>query len=410
MPLLLRLALRNLRRNLRRSLITGLAIGGGIALVTFNNNLAFGSYKMMVEEGVSSLAGHVVVQAPGWQQERDRHLVVPQAQAVGATMQSLEPQAVVTRRSFVDGLLSSPAGSVAVMATAVDPVEEVKVSDWEDKLVEGEWLDGDGRGVLIGVGLASSLSVGLGDKVVLMSQGRTEVQSRLLRVRGLLRTGSRDVDGALTIIDLGAASALLEVDDAVNQIALHLPQAGRSDEAALAVREALQGQPVEVLPWQAAIPEIVDLIKLDRTSSNTMMSVIGFIVAIGVLNTVLMSVMERMRELGLMLAIGVPRRTISRMVILEGSLLGAISIVLGTGAGLLMSLPLIIWGLDASALMGNETTDMGGITFSNLIFAAPDWGRMLAFGIGGFLFCVLASAWPAWKAARLEPVEALRHV
>ena len=410
MPLLLKLALRNLRRNLRRSLITALAIGGGIALVTFNNNLAYGSYQAMVEEGVSSLAGHVVVQAPNWQEERDRHLVVQGAQAVVATLLELHPDAVVTRRSFVDGLLSSANGSTAVLATAVDPIEEVKVSDWDDKLVEGDWLDGDGRGVLIGVGLARALSVGIGDKVVLMSQGRTEVQSRLLRVRGLLRTGSRDVDGALTLIDLDAASALLEVDDAVNQIALHLPDPDASDAAARGVQAALDGQPVEVLAWQQAIPEIVDIIALDRTSSNTMMSVIGLIVAIGVLNTVLMSVMERVRELGLLLAIGVPRGTILRMVVLEGALLGGASLLVGTGAGLLLSLPLIIWGLDASALMGSESTDMAGITVSNLIFAAPDWGRMLAFGAGGFLFCIFASAWPAWKASRLEPVEALHHV
>jgi ABC-type lipoprotein release transport system permease subunit len=410
MPLLFRLALRNLRRNTRRSLITGLAIGGGIAMVTLSNNIAFGSYQMMLDQGVRVSAGHVVVQAPGWQAERDRHLLVPEAGAVRDLLLAEHPDAQVTRRSFVDGLLSSANGSVAVLATAVDPVAEAAVTDWEEKLVEGAWIDGDGRGVLLGVGLAGSLSVGVGDKVVLMGQGREEVQSRLLRVRGLIRTGSREVDGSFAIIDLAAAEAMLESPGAAHQVALHLPDPGDTDAATDALRARLADRPVEVLPWPEAIPEIVDLIALDETSNNAMMTVIGFIVALGVVNTVLMSVMERVRELGLMLAIGVPRGVVARMVVLEGTLLGAISLCIGSALGMLASWPLVVWGLDTSAIMGGESADMAGVTLSSTIFAAPDWTRLVAFGIGGLVFCALASAWPAWKASRLEPVEALHHV
>jgi putative ABC transport system permease protein len=173
LSVLLRLSLRNLFRNRRRSLITISAVSGGIALFFATINLGAGSYEEMIEQGVSSLAGHVVVQGEGYQESRDARIFLEDATRIRAELHALFPEATIVSRIFLGGLLDSPTNSVGVALTGIEPAAEATVSDWEDKVVVGTWLDEDPNGILVGQGLAESLEVGLGDKLVLMAQGRT---------------------------------------------------------------------------------------------------------------------------------------------------------------------------------------------------------------------------------------------
>lgn len=405
--ILLKLALRNIFRNLRRTLITVAAIAGGLALMITSNNLAFGSYSAMIRAGVSAMAGHVVVQAKGWQEERDLDLVVPQAAARAAELRALRPDAVVVPRMFFPGLLSSPQNSIGIMLTAIDPTLEPLVSDWQDKLAEGEFLSDD-RGILLGAGLAESLQVETGGKVVLMSQGDEDVSSRLFRVRGLIKTGGKDIDGFFAMITVPAAQALLGTPDAVHQLSVHLPDPDDTPQAVAQIAEKMPAD-LEVLGWKDALPELYQMIQLDRQSSNTMMGIIGFIVALGVLNTVLMSVMERMREFGVMLAIGTSPRFLVRLILLEGAVLGVISVAVGVMLGMLASWPLIVNGLDYSKMMG-EGFETAGVTINSVVYAMVDWERLIIFSVCGVVMALLAAIYPAWKVAHLHPIESMRHV
>ncbi|MFT5682772.1 MAG: ABC-type lipoprotein release transport system permease subunit [Myxococcota bacterium] len=407
--MLLKLAIRNTFRNLRRTLITMAAISFGLALMIVSNNLTFGSYQAMISTGISTMAGHVVVQGEGWQAERDSRLVVQNATATAATLTAAFPDATIVRRSVLQGLLMSPVNSVGVMLTAIDPAIEPQVSDWQDKVVEGEYLTDD-RGILIGSLLAESLQVGLGDKVVLMAQGEGETSSRLFRVRGLIHTGAKNIDGFIGIITLPAAQEVLALPDAVNQISIHLNNPDDTAQATALAKSALSGvSDIEVLAWPEALPEMHSMIQIDRASNNTIMAIIGLIVALGVLNTVLMSVMERIREFGVMLAVGTSPRRLVTIIMLEGLVLGVVSIALGIGIGMLASWPLIVHGIDYSEMMGEAMTT-GGVTLSAVVHAAPDWERLIIYSVIGLVLVVLTAIYPAWRASRLKPVESMRHI
>ncbi len=414
---LVKLALRNLRRNLRRSLITGAAIAGGLALLVWADILSNGSYQNLIDRGVSTLAGHVVVQAEGYRADPDMHLLVEDAAAIEVLVKEAAPGARVTGRVSVQGLLQSTRNTSGVALVGIDPQAELTVSDWHEKVLpvaDGStpWLEvDDDQGVILGSKLAETLEVGVGDKVVLTAQGEEDVVSRLFRVRALFSTGAAEVDGFIAITTVAGAQQALERDDAVTMVTVHLDDPRDVPEVQAALTAALKGRPLEVLPWQEALPEMYEFTVLDRNSARAMFFVMGIIVAMGVLNTVLMSVMERVREFGVMLSLGTKPRQVFAVILLEGVLLGFIATLIGLAIGLAAGAHLVSSGIDYGALMGDQASmEVAGVTMDTFVYGAWNWGASFTFGAFAWGMTVLASLWPAWQAARLEPVQAMRHV
>ncbi|MFT4624805.1 MAG: ABC-type lipoprotein release transport system permease subunit [Myxococcota bacterium] len=408
---LISLAARNLLRNTRRTVLTTAAIAFGLAVMVFMITFATGTYNDMLRKGVSQLAGHVVVQAPGFQDSREPTLVVTGSDSVAATLRQTFPDAVITQRLQLGGLLTSSASSVGAGLAGVVPADEAEISELDDKLVDGEWLaPDDARGIVIGRTMADQLDVGLGGKIVYMGQqkGQAEMQSRLFRVRGIFRTGGTEMDGFLAVIHLDAARELLTVDDAAGQVAVHLTNARDADAATLVARAAVDRPDLDVLSWKAAIPELVALIEVDKESNDFLLVIIGFIVALGVLNTVLMSVLERTREFGMLMAVGMPRRSIAALVLLEGATLGFVGAVLGVALGAIPSWYSVTYGIDLTAYMGEQMSS-GGISLDALMMGGWDVPRIAQYFVGAVLFTVAAAAWPAWRVTRLQPVDAMRH-
>lgn len=407
---MLLLAARNLFRNARRTLITTAAIASGLAMVLVMVSMQAGQYADMLRIGISTMAGHVVVQADGWQEEREPEQLLTQADEVTATLAEAFPEGTVTPRLYLGGLLTSPRSSAGIALRGVVPSAEAVVDTLDDKLVAGEWLaDDDDRGVILGAGLAEALSVEVGDKVVYMGQTseQDEMVSRMLRVRGLYRTGGAELDGMIALTTLATARALIEHEDVAHQVALHLPDPEASPQAAAKAQALVAAPGRDVLEWPQALPELVHFIDIDRVSGDVMMAVMGLIVAMGVLNTVLMSVLERTKEFGVLLAIGMPPRDLGLLVLLESALLGLLGSLVGAGLGALLVAYLVAYGLDYSSMMG-ETFEMEGMVLSTQMFGAWDPDRMGAYLFATVVVTVLAGVWPAWHLTRLQPVDAMR--
>lgn len=404
------LALRNLFRNTRRTLLTTAAIGFGLALMLVVITLQKGSYAQLIDSGVSAMAGHVVVQQPAYQEEREQHLLVEHADEIAAEMQAAFPQRTVAPRIFLQGLITAPTGNVGAGLSAVLPEPEAKVSWFDDKLVKGEWLESD-RDIVLGRTMADTLGVEIGDKLVYMGQhDGKEMSSRMFRVKGVFATGSADIDGFTAVIHLDAARALMNRPDVAHQVTLHLSDAADADAAAVTVRALPSvSKDLAVLTWRQAVPELIAYIQMDRSSGDVMMAVIALIVAMGVLNTVLMSVLERTREFGVLLAIGLKPRQLARMVLFEGLFTGLIGATIGLVGGALLSYPLVANGLDLSSYIGGESMETGGVPMDALMRGAWDPARSSIYIALAIVFTGLAAAYPAWHVSRLQPVDAMRQ-
>jgi len=406
---MLRLAIRNLVRNARRTLLTASAIAVGLMLAIMMWNMQVGLYADMLKQAISSQAGHVVVQADGWQEDGDIEQLLVDATAIQQRVTDAVPQAQVARRVFVGGLIMAPKTSVGVGLKGIDPDIEADIDMFDELVTEGEWLAaGDHRGILLGSKLADQLSVTVGDKVVFMTQppGADDMSSCLFRVGGIFRTGAAAVDGTLAIATVEAAQEALQVDDAVHQLSLHLEDPDDTALALQAVRSAAPAE-AEVLPWMKAVPGILGFIDMKMTSTHVMTLFLLVIVALGIVNTVLMSIMERTREFGVMLALGMRPAYLVRLLLLEAGILGAVGGLMGIGLGALATYPLWKWGLDYSAFMG-DSMEVAGVITSSLIIATYDWPTMFLYGLGGVCTAMAAAVVPAAQVLWMTPVEAMR--
>ncbi len=407
---LLRLAWRNLGRNRRRTVITVAALASSLAMLVVSSDVGDGFHQEMINQGVSYQAGHVVIQAEGYQAHPEPTLVVPDAPKVEAALARALPDAKVVPRVFLQGLSSTPENSVGVQITGVDPVREAGVEKLPTKLVAGHYLaEGDDRGIVLGGTLAETLGVGVGDKVVLMVQRGGELESRLFRVSGLFRTGSDELDGFYAQVPLSAAQAVLGLEQGVNQISVHLQDERRTPQATALARAAVAGQRLEVLSWQSALPDLRQFVVVDDGGLYAFVLIIAVIVALGILNTMLMSVLERTHEFGVLLALGMPPWSLAGMVLVEAAWIGLLAAVIGGGLGSLISWPLDHWGIDFTSMIG-QGKDIGGVVMgTNRILGRLSLDKLFFFSAIAWLLTVTAAIYPTWRAARLRPVDAFRH-
>ncbi len=407
---ILSLAARNLTRNLRRTLLTGAAIAFGLAMMIVMITMQAGQYREMLDQGISVMAGHVVIEHPDYAEEAEAELVVPDVDATVARLQEQFPDARITPRMQIGGLLTSPTNSVGIGLRGLDPAVEQHVIDLPSQIQQGEWLaPDDERGILIGVAMAERLAVEVGEKVVFMGQGEGgDVESRLFRVRGVFKTGGAELDGFVGVTSLAAAQALNRTPDAAHQVAVHLSDPAQTD-AARTASEPLAPDGMAVMTWPEALPELVSMIEIDRISSDVISLIIALIVGMGVLNTMLMSVLERVREFGVLLGIGMRPRRLASLVVTEGLVLGVFATLVGILIGLGLSYPLVAYGLDYSAYIG-EAMEVDGLVLSAVLKGAYDPSRMGWYALGTVLFTLVSTVYPAWYITRLEPVDAMRAV
>lgn len=406
---MLRLALRNLRRNLRRSLITGIAIAFGLALLIVSSGFGDGAHGAMIEKGVASMAGHVVIQGAGWQQKRGNDILVPATPAVVSTLRAMFPDATVTQRVYLQGLLTSPTGSAGVGISAVLPDDERRVDDLHQKFTAGHYLDGQPTGLVLGQTLAETLGVGVGDKVVLMIQKRGEIVSQLFRVQGLFKVGVDEIDGFYAQIPLATAQQMLDLGRDVTQVSLHLSSHRQAAAATDQVRAALAAPGLEILPWQEALPDLFMWIALDDAGLYIMIIIIAVVVLLGIVNTVLMSVLERVREFGVMLAIGATPQRLAALVLTEAALLGLCAVIAGLALGLLGNWPLASHGINFADMTGGQAIEAGGVALDLRFRADLSTTKVALFCALAYGMTLVSAIYPAVKVATLKPVACLQH-
>jgi ABC-type lipoprotein release transport system permease subunit len=422
--LLVKIGWRNLWRNPRGTLLTALALGLGLTLLLVSLGLLDGSHEQMVANGVRFGTGHVVIQAQGYQDSGSAELLLP-ARVVSTAGEFLHSTSLkhlvrgVSPRLLASGLLSSADNAMGVSMMGVIPKEERAVSLIPQRIVEGNYLNDDQpSGVVIGVELARQLEVKLGAKVVFMTQavqppdtdatdaGGGDMQSTLLRVTGIFRTGIQAIDAHVIQVPLLEAQALLGVPGRVTQVAVLLEREGDSLTVARGLRKQLAGVPVEILPWRESMPTLAQLFLLDDAFNYVMNGVVLAMVGLGILNTILMRVIERRYEFGLCSALGLRPMQLGVMIIGESLALTTISLALGLVLGLSAQHYFATAGLDLRWFFHSSLPT--ALVFDPIIYSRLSLTR-IASSVGiVFLTATIISFYPAFKAARTELPGALK--
>ncbi len=412
--IILRLSLRNVLRYARRSTLTASAMVLGLALLIFSRTLADGAHESWIDQGVQLGTGHVALQAPGYQQNRslDHRLSAgPLATAMAALGDpQVEPSGVMAApRLAVSGLASSAGSAVPIQILGVDPDIEPAFSLLDDKLVEGRYLEsGDRLSAYVGTGLVERLGIHLGSRFVLTAQDADdEIQGQLVRVAGIFRTGVPDLDEGIIHLTLSTAQRWLGAPGAVTTVAVLLQSSRETPWVIRSLERTLPADRIEVLSWREVSPELDAAVKIDDLGDWVFHSITLAIIALAILNAILMAVMHRRREFGVLQALGLTARETGVVVLLEGVMLSLLSGGLGVLLGL--GVTWFFWrdGLDMSFLMDEE------LTFSGTLFdpvMIPEFrlstillSLALIIAIG-----VLASLYPARQATRIDVAEAMK--
>ncbi len=414
MRILLIIAWRNLWRHTRRTLLTATTVAMGLALLFIFFGLNDGGHAQMIEDAARMGSGHVVIQRQGYQERGGIDLALSQEQiekasAWARSAGSRFPIESVTGRIFSSGLASSADGSTGIQIIGLDPEVERQHSIYPEKIVEGEFLEvGDGNLAVIGEGIARKLEVDLGGKLVLMSQGvgTSEIQSILVRVKGILKTGVDEVDLSLVLAPLKTCEKLFLLPERLHQVALLSDEHRRSTALAEDGRRALEQFDLEVLSWKEAMPELYQFILVDDGGNYIFDLFLFLLIAFMVLNTLLMSVLERRREFSLLDALGLSGAQRFAMVMTEAVLIASLSIAIGSALGYAAHSALHVWGLPLSAF-GMDDATMAGVAFNPVLYSEL-YPERVALSIGSvFTMTMLLALFPAARAARKGSVQIL---
>jgi len=407
---LLRLAWKNIWRNRRRTLITLTAIAFSIMLVQALHNLSYGVYAGMVDSGVRAGTGHIAIYRNNYLESRDEILHFRDGSLIEAISQ-IDGVEQVLPRLYIPALAQSSRESRGVMLIGVDPDRERQINPFLKTLPADNMIrSADSRDAVVGARLLDELQIEPGQKFVVTALHEDgALHSELLRVRGVVSSGMKDIDSSLILVGRGRAALLTGNSGSVHELAVILEEAGLEAAVHRQITATLsEGQDILAVSWEEAMPNLANAIKLDYASQKFIFMIILLIVAIGVINTLLMSVMERMREFGVILALGSKPMTLRCMIMLEAMILGLLSAAIGTVLGCLATWYLVAVGIDLADFVP-ETLEFGGVVFDPIMRASwdPTWMFRIAVYVVGLT--LLAAAYPAIKAGRTTPVEGMRH-
>jgi len=402
LALLLRLARRSVLRNRRRTLIILVAIGVALWAMIFFAALTRGWENDVVHNAIFTLTGHLQAHAPGYRDDPSvDHTMSTPGSAVIRLLDNPEVEAWA-QRVRVPAVVMSEHDTAGVTLVGIDPAAERGLSFIADAVHRGRYLDSpDDHGILIGRALADRLGTGLGKRVVVMSQGTDHSVADLgFRVVGLFEGDREATEMAYVFVGRGTAATMLGLGDRVSEVAVMLRDRRRLPSFVARLRAAAPG--LEVQPWTTLEPMAQAMVALGQAWIWMFFIVMYVAMAFGLINTMLMAVMERTREFGMLQALGMRPRLILTQVVFESCLLLAAGTVAGVGlaAG---TLALLHGGINLSFLaQGAEMWGMGKV-----IYPAAAAGDVIgAVGLVVVLG-VLSSVYPAWRAARRVPIEAI---
>ncbi len=403
--MLVRIAWRNIWRNPRRSLITLCAMTFSLTLMIVATNLIEGMNRQMVGYAADRSLGHVQAHAEGYYRDRGLHGTLPRS--ILDRFEETRYQAAP--RAYAYGLASLGDQSAGVQIRGIDPQQEREVTDLWKHMLKGRYLrPGDENTVLLGRKIAETLSARPGSELALITQAADgSLGNDLYRVVGVLKTLDETTDRTAVIMSLGDFAELLVLPGRIHEVAVRTPNAVEVERYKPEVAALLQGAGCEVRTWKEIAPTLREALALNKAWTTIMLLIVFSIASLGILNTMLMAVFERMYELGLMLAVGLKPVRLVRLILLETLMLAGISEILGLSLGLLWSWRLKVKGWDLTGLFG-EGFEYTGFAIENVLRAAL-WpaGMLQCMGIM-LIISALAGLYPSVKAARLKPVEVMR--
>jgi ABC-type lipoprotein release transport system permease subunit len=402
--LTVKIAWRNVFRQKRRTLLTVLAMFAGFVLSSVSIGWADGAYNNVIEMFTRNRLGHIQIHREGYLDKPSLYKTIDEYTQVGQKVEETQGVEAWAPRLYSAGLVSVADNSAGARIIGIDPDRENITTRFDKKIVTGKSFNRQpSHEAILGRSLARKLKASVGDSIVILSQAADgSMANDLYEIVGLIESGDAMTDQTAFYLHLLDAQQLLVLPGSVHELVVVVDELDDVGDIAARLSENLDDTSLAVAPWQEFAKSFYTAMKADQQGAWLMILIITLIVAVGVLNTILMNVLERQREYGVLRAVGTRPGQICRLVLIEVFFLALISIIVGAAGGLIANSLLAEYGISLS-----ESFSYGGVEFTDMkgevnarSFYIPTVVVMIA--------ALLVSLYPALKAARVEPARAMR--
>jgi len=399
---LFKMAFRDLGRNRRRTVFSALALGIGVALLLFIAAFIQGEVEQSLTSAVKLQSGNLQVRAKTYDEVKTSLAfedLIANPDQVAAQIASLEPVQAATPRLFANGIVTNGDQSLGVRIIGIDPASTAN-APYRDGMVSGAFLTADDTGgILVGQSLADKVAIKTGDQVnLLVNTSNGDLDQQAFTVRGIYTTHTPGIDNTYVFMPLAKAQVFSKAGNHASAIFVLLKDKSQTS----AVVNALQSGSYQVLTFDEMNPLIVSLDQYSNAVMSLIYLIVLAIVATVIVNTLIMSVFERTREIGILSAIGMKSSSIMGLFLAESSLLAVGGVMIGLVLGALI--------VAYTSTAGFSIADFGvtGILIGDRIYTHLTLQDTVTLTIMAFVVTLLAGIYPAQLAAKMEPVTALR--
>jgi len=404
--MLLNIAWRNIWRNKRRSIIVLSSIAIGLVAIILNEGLSIGMVTQIFDNQIGTHVSFLQIHHTGFNDNKIVQNSMEDPTLVEHALRESPDITAYSPRVLSFGLLSSAQTSAGGYIVGIDPAKERHVTTIHNSVVDGKYLEGRHREILIGKKLAEKLDIGVGDKLVGMASTiHGSVGSALFRVAGVFETVSSEFDRSFVYVTIEDLQEMLEMEKRISEFAVITSDRNTVNSTKAKLAERL-GPQFEVLTYADLLPLMLAQIDIYEESMYIVYVIVSLAMIFGIINTMLMSVFERIKEFGVLTAVGMSSTSLFSMVLLEALLLGMVGTALGLLIGVGIHLPLSATGINLSKFSEGLTSFGVG----TIIYPVLDTGSLLRPLIIIPAVAVLGAIYPAMKAARFEPMVAMRYV
>jgi ABC-type lipoprotein release transport system permease subunit len=403
MKQLFKMALRDILRHKRRSIFSAIAMGLGLTLLLMFASFIEGEMRGSMATSIKLDTGHIQIQAQNYDKNKNslvwENLIANPVQIANQISNSL-PVIAATPRLFASGIVSQGNASTGVRVVGIDPGSPAN-EPYKNGIVAGEFLQGeDNSGILIGKPLANQYKLKPGDSInLLVNTSNGDVDQQQFTIRGIYSTESSGLDKAVVFLTLAKSQAITQAGDHASIIFILLKDKNQTD----AVINAIQAPGLKIVPWKVLNSFIMDFQQYADSFMSLFYLIILAITATVIINTLIMAVYERTREIGILSAIGMKSRSIMGVFFIESAILAFGGIIIGWILGGIVVAYLTHYGF----YIGNF--GLTGFTTGDTIHAYLTFPAGISLTSLTLIVALLAAIYPAWLAARMEPVDALRN-
>jgi ABC-type lipoprotein release transport system permease subunit len=403
--LTLKLAFRNLFRNTRRTMLTSLLISSSLVVLILVDGMMLGMMEVMVGGITHTFEGEAQVMRKGFRNNFEVEYTIDDPINVVRQIVSSDAVEGFAPRVVVGGIIASSYNTAGGLVYGVDAEQELKVSRISDAIIEGNYLSDESKEILIGRPMADLLEVKIGDRLIITAAtvDTNEITQELFRLSGVFEFGPEEIDKNLVFINLSKAQDVFGMQGSLHQIALRFVNPEDARDPQLPLFEQLTNDKNEALGWLELQPSIGALMDMSSYTTGIVGTVLFLLTSLGVINSMFMSIYERIYEFGVAKAIGTTPWQIIQLVLFEALLLALMSCAFGLIAGYLLGNYFSANGIPMGKM------EVSGILIDGNMYIRLALYQFVNFPVYVTLLTLMAATYPAIFASRIVPTEALQR-